>query len=288
MKFKYFLYVTSLSLVLSVVISPLRGYAGLTISSLTGFTIYFFFTLYSFSIWRKKLSSILILIAIVLGFFILWAPIRSHFFTVPLISFPDLVLHFLGIMFGFAFTKLHSPQKWLTTVLGFSLALFMFFKGYDLWLHRLNFGTFTGRVSYTLPAKFEAFDQSKSLVTDKGFANKVILLDFWNTSCGICFQKFPQLQKFYEKHKENAAISILAVDAPLEGDKEGDAFQAIKDEKYTFPVVITKDANLPERFGVTGYPTTFVIDQKGNVVFKGSIEGATKQAEELLKMRQPA
>ena len=275
------------SLLLTLLISPLRGFGyGIKASSLVGFTVYFVFTLWGI---RKSADTLLpsqITLAIVAGLFLLQLPLRIRGFTSSLFSFPDFVLHFLGIVFGFAFARLHSPQKWLTTVLGFSLALFMFFTGYDLWLHRLNFGTFTGKVSYTLPAKFEAFDQSKNLVTDKDFANKVILLDFWNTSCGVCFQKFPQLQKFYEKHKEDAAISILAVDAPLEDDKEGDAFQAIKEEKYTFPVVITKDANLPELFGITGYPTTFVIDQKGNVVFKGSIEGATKQVEELLKVRQ--
>jgi hypothetical protein len=41
------------------------------------------------------------------------------------------------------------------------------------------------------------------------------------------------------------------------------------------------DQELPEKFGATGYPTTFVIDQKGMIVFKGDVAGAVKMVEEL-------
>lgn len=159
----------------------------------------------------------------------------------------------------------------------------MYFEGYDLWLHKLNFGTYTGQVSYALPAKFEAIDQSKTLVTNTAFENKVVLLDFWNTSCGVCFRKFPQLQSFYEKHANNSSVIIFAVDTPLEDDKEGQAFQMIRERNWTFPVVVTKDVDLADRYGIEAYPTTLVLDKKGNVVFKGSIEGATKLVEKLIR-----
>lgn len=283
MKWKVFLLVSVISLLLSLVISPLRGYASFQVCSLVGFTAYFFLVLFCQHKYSKTLSLGLITVAILLGLCLLQLPMRIRHFTPTLISFPDFILHFLGVVFGFIYARLKSPQKWITTAVGFALTLFMFFEGYDSWIHKLNFGTFTGRVSFSLPAKFEAFDQRKSLVTDKDFANKVVLLDFWNTSCGVCFRKFPQLQKFHEKHKDNAAIQILAVDTPLEDDKEGDAFKAIKDEGYSFPVVITKDADLAQRYGVKGYPTTFVINRQGNVVYKGDIKGATKLAEKLIK-----
>jgi thioredoxin-related protein len=55
----------------------------------------------------------------------------------------------------------------------------------------------------------------------------------------------------------------------------------IKEEGYSFPVVITKDENLPEKFGVKYYPTTFVINQNGQIVYKGDIPGAVKMVGEL-------
>jgi hypothetical protein len=48
-----------------------------------------------------------------------------------------------------------------------------------------------------------------------------------------------------------------------------------------FQAVISKDERMPEKFGVSGYPTTFVIDRKGDIVYKGGIEGAVKMVEEL-------
>lgn len=231
------------SVLLTLLITPLRGYGyGMKGSSLVGFTLYFIFTVWGIRKSAHSLSSVQITLAIIAGLFLIQLPIRLRFFSSSLVSFPDFVLHFLGILFGFTFAKLPNLQRWLTTSLGFSLAIFMFFRGYDLWLHRLNYGTFSGRVAYALPAKFEAFDENKKLITETDFTTKVVLLDFWFTRCGACFQKFPKLQRFYEKHKNNKEIQIFAVDSPIDDDKEGDAFKVIKDEGHSFPVLITKDA----------------------------------------------
>jgi len=74
---------------------------------------------------------------------------------------------------------------------------------------------------------------------------------------------------------------ILAVNKPIEEDKPNQAFEMIREEGHSFPVVITKDADLAEKFGVKGYPTTFVINRNGQIVYKGDIEGAVKMVAEL-------
>lgn len=158
----------------------------------------------------------------------------------------------------------------------------MFFQGWDFWIHKYSYGTFTGKVeAYNLPTSFEAFDENKSFITDNDFKNKVVLLDFWTTTCGICFQKFPQLQTLYEKYKTNPYVNILAVNTPFEEDKPNQAFEMIKKRGFTFPVVITKEEDLAQKFGVKYYPTTFVINPNGQVVYKGDIEGAVKMVDAL-------
>ena len=158
----------------------------------------------------------------------------------------------------------------------------MFFWGWSYWLHRINFGTFTGKVeAYNLPAKFEAFDEQKNIITDENFRNKIVLLDFWHARCGVCFQKFPQVQAVYDKYKNDSSVLIMAVNKPIEEDKPNEAFRVIKTEGYIFPVVITKEEDLAERFGVKYYPTTFVINKNGQIVYKGGIEGAVKMVENL-------
>jgi thiol-disulfide isomerase/thioredoxin len=163
--------------------------------------------------------------------------------------------------------------------------MFMYFQGWSLWLHNYNYGTFTGRVSaFKLPVKFESFDERKNFITDDNFKNKIVLLDFWATTCGVCFKKFPQVQTLFEKYKNDSSVMILAVNSPLEEDTPNQAFEMIKEREYDFPVVITKDEFLAEKFGVKGFPTVFVINQNGQIVYKGDIEGAVKMVDELKTM----
>ena len=170
----------------------------------------------------------------------------------------------------------------LAASIGFTFALFMFFWGYDYWLHKLNYKTFTGVIEASyLPATFEAFDQQTNFIVDKDFNSKIVLLDFWNTRCGTCFEKFPQVQSAHEKYKNDSAVIILAVNKPIQEDKPDQAFQMIKEKGYSFPVVITKDEDLAEKFGVNVYPTTLVINQNKQIVYRGNIEGAVKMIEQL-------
>ncbi len=163
----------------------------------------------------------------------------------------------------------------------------MFFQGWDYWIHRINYGTFTAAVRpYNLPTKFEAFDEQKNLITDDNFRNKIVLLDFWHTRCGICFQKFPQVEAVYDKYKNDSSVMILAVNKPIEEDKPNQAFQVIKTEGYAFPVVITKDEDLAEKFGVKYYPTTFIINQNGQIIYKGGIEGAVEMIDNLRRLKE--
>ena len=283
MNFKLFVKILLLSLLVMLVTSPLRARPlGFPYSSLIGFVVFFCFSLFCFKRYGSKLPIWQILTALIIGQWIVEAPMRIVHFKDTLISLPDSLAHSLGIICGFLYWRLKNPLNLITALLGCLIAVFMFFQGYDYWLHKLNFGTFTGKVeAYALPAKFEGFDEQKNIIANENLSGKIILLDFWYTGCGVCFQKFPRVQAVYDKYKNDSSVAIFAVDKPVEEDQPNEAFEVIKKEGYSFPVVIAKDEELPEKFGVQGYPTTFVIDQKGMIVFKGDIEGAIKMVDNL-------
>lgn len=262
---------------------PLRAYPlGFPYSSLIGFIVFFGLTFFCLGKFQSKLPIWQILTALIIGQWIFELPMRIAYFQGSLVSLPDTLFRTFGIIFGFLFWRLKNPLNLITAFLGCSIAVFMFFQGWDFWIHKLNFGTFTGMVeAFALPAKFEGFDERKNLITDKDFQNKIVLLDFWHTRCGVCFDKFPQVQALYDKYKNDSSVAIFAVDKPIEEDKPNQAFDMIKEEGYSFPVVVTQDEDLAEKFGVTGYPTTFVIDRKGMIIFKGDIAGAVKMIDNL-------
>jgi thiol-disulfide isomerase/thioredoxin len=136
-------------------------------------------------------------------------------------------------------------------------------------------------IAYDLNQRIVGIDEKNNRVTNKTLENKIVLLDFWHTKCGVCFQKFPLLQAFYDKYKNDDSIVIFAIDKPIEEDIEKSAFKVIEEEGYNFPVLLPTDEELPDKFGVFRFPATFVIDRQGHVVYKGDIEGAIILVEEL-------
>lgn len=272
------------SFFLTFILAPLRGFISVQIDSLAGFTGFFILTIFFLRKYQSAIPMLAIVITIFLGRWIIELPLRFIDFNAMLGSLPGSIIQTLGIFCGFLYWRLKKPLNYLAFLLCFSVTIFMFFKGYDMWLHKLNFGSFTGKVvSYNLPAKFEAFDEQKHLITDNNFQNKIVLLDFWNTRCGVCFEKFPQLQSVYEKYQADLSVAIFAVNKPIEEDKPNQAFEMIRKEGYSFPVVITKEENLAEKLDVKGYPTTFVINKSGMVVYKGDLEGAIRLVDDLNK-----
>ena len=70
--------------------------------------------------------------------------------------------------------------------------------------------------------------------------NKIVVLDFWSTSCGICFKKFPDLEIEYQKYKGNKNVEIYSVNVPIEGDKFESTIKILDSIGYTFPKLYAK------------------------------------------------
>jgi thiol-disulfide isomerase/thioredoxin len=251
-------------------------------NSILIFIAYFCLTIYCIEKFGVELPTWSILLILVLGRCLPSLHTIYGYITGEVWSLPYFLFNMWGIFCGFLYLRLKSPFNILPFFLGCLFAVFMLYQGWHLWIHRINFGTFTGRVeTFAFPAKFEAFDEQKNFITNRNFQNKIVLLDFWIKTCGLCFQKFPQVQAVYDKYKNDPSVAIYTINKLVEEDKPNQVFEMIKEEGYSFPVVIPTDEELPEKFGVKGYPTTFVISPDGRIVYKGDIEGAVKMVAEL-------
>ena len=277
---KYFK-IFGFSLALFVLLIPL-GLAGIDYRTLIGFFAYFALTFLLEKRYRGELSGFGILIVILAAQCLLPMPVILKYFGGEVWSLPLMVSFVLGSFVGFCFALLLRPLNLLVFAIASIASFALFFSGWDYWLHKVNFGTFTGRVAaYDLPKGFEALGQEKNTITNESIRNKITLMDFWTTTCGVCFEKFPQVQAAYEKYAGDRSVMILAVNTPIEEDKPNQAFEVIKKEGYSFPVAVTNEEELAEKLGVKSYPTTFVVDQNAQVVYKGGIEGAVRIVEEL-------
>ena len=96
---------------------------------------------------------------------------------------------------------------------------------------------------------------------------KMVLLNFFYTTCGPCVTEFPYMQEAYEKYQEK--VGIIALD-PMDDAAAVEGFKGSMG--LTFPMVSCQPA-WSAAFSVSGYPTSIVVDRYGMIclVEKGGL-----------------
>jgi len=100
---------------------------------------------------------------------------------------------------------------------------------------------------------------------------KTVIVDFWATWCSSCKSSFPYLQKFWEQHKNNPEVMVVAVNCWEEKESK-ERIKIIKkfmkDHNYTFPVLIDQSNKVVSAFKVSGLPTKMIVGPDGKIYFK--------------------
>lgn len=88
---------------------------------------------------------------------------------------------------------------------------------------------------------------------------KVVLLNFWYSTCGPCASEVPYMEEVYKEFKDKGEI-IAVNNHPTDNNN---SIQGFKDQyQLTFPMA-QAPAAWSNVFSIDGYPTTFVIDRYG-------------------------
>ena len=101
---------------------------------------------------------------------------------------------------------------------------------------------------------------------------KMVLINFWYTTCSWCVKEFPYMDAVYQQYKDD--VEIVALNhSTLSGDSE-EGIKNFKDNFYTdyvgegaegglsFPMA--KDyTNMGPAFNIQGYPTSVLVDRYG-------------------------
>ena len=95
------------------------------------------------------------------------------------------------------------------------------------------------------------------------YRGKIVFVNLWATWCPPCREEMPGMQRLSQQLAGRDFV-MLAI-----AEDEGGAAAVgpfVAQLGLTFPVLLDPDARLSPRFGVTGYPETFILDRNGNVV----------------------
>ena len=93
---------------------------------------------------------------------------------------------------------------------------------------------------------------------------KVVVINFWATSCSTCVKEMPRLIETHNRFKAQG-LETLAV--AMSYDPPAYVMQFAESRKLPFRVAMDHDGSLAQAFGdVQLTPTTLVIDKRGQVV----------------------
>ena len=90
----------------------------------------------------------------------------------------------------------------------------------------------------------------------------VVVLEFWGTWCRPCVERMPYTQRLHETYKDRGLV-VIAIHSRADGGK---ASAFVQKHHYTFPVAIDS-GKTARQYAVGTYPSYFLIDQKGCLVW---------------------
>lgn len=146
------------------------------------------------------------------------------------------------------------------------------FRPFHLALRHAVFALCAGMVALTLsgcaertPApnfSYTLLDGSQA--RSEQMRGKVLLVNFWATTCSVCVQEMPRIaatqQKFQSRGYDTLAVA-MQYDPPVR------VSDFAMRRGLPFGVVIDNTGAIAKSFGnIPGTPTTFLIDKKGAIV----------------------
>jgi len=101
-------------------------------------------------------------------------------------------------------------------------------------------------------------------VSAQDLRGKVVMVNFWATSCATCVKEMPQMVETYNKFK-NDGLEFVAV--AMQYDPPNYVLNYTETRKLPFKVALDSGGDLAKQFGdVAMTPTTFVIGKDGKIL----------------------
>ena len=96
------------------------------------------------------------------------------------------------------------------------------------------------------------------------YRGQVVIINFWATWCPPCRDEMPSMQRAWEQ-LEKEDILMLGINV---GEDEDIIFQFTASYPVEFPLLMDRDSKVINQWPVNGLPTTFVVDPKGEIVYR--------------------
>jgi cytochrome oxidase Cu insertion factor (SCO1/SenC/PrrC family) len=109
---------------------------------------------------------------------------------------------------------------------------------------------------------FSAYDMDGNRIDTKELKGKVLVINFWFTTCPPCKKERPYLNKIVDDYKSDSNIVFLAI--ALDPKEKLRTYLKENEFKYN---VIPEGGQIADDLKVSGYPTQLILDKEGKVAF---------------------
>ena len=150
-----------------------------------------------------------------------------------------------------------------------------------------NKQTSTTSSSETKPTQafdFTAMDKDGKTVKLSDFKGKKVYINMWASWCGPCMREIPELEKVYQKYKNNKDLVFLSITSPNDAefknqspqDKSKDVIlKKAKELGATYPVLFDVNDRFIINYAIRSFPTHILINSDGT--FETRIAGAVNE-----------
>ena len=262
-------------ILLSAVVSSVAFFSGaigwINQLFIVGLLYFFSALLYHNRKWWGYVSPLLYSIIILLPFVGVYVSIVIYYNALH-----GLPILFMPIVaFGIGYLVLFNIRKPVLRLL--STLVFVIILSITAYIGMPNYLSFIFNdpvVENTNLSEITLKDQNLEAFALSQWKGKVVVLDFWNTACAICFRKFPVYNDLYLHYKDNPVVAIYAVNLKLKQRTIKQIMVTTEKLDYDFSFLYTTDSTakiLRDQLNINGVPHLVIIDKNGEVHYSGGM-----------------
>ncbi len=142
---------------------------------------------------------------------------------------------------------------------------------FTLWLFLLCIGSSLLAQSFSIPEEerkrapyWTARSCDQKPFSSELLKGKIFLLTFGYIGCQYCEYAYVEYEKVYAHFKDNPRVTFVYVN-PINNIQQLKLYQL---EKRMPGLVLSAHKETAENWGVTGYPSLFLVDQDGKICYR--------------------